>query len=139
MTRRFASEILPLIGPDQDIPAPDVYTDSQTMAWIMDTYSMMQGHNPCRESLPENPISIGDSLGRAESDGSRPHVCCGRSCKLKKIPLRGASVAIQGFGNAGATAARLLFEKKGKNCCAQRYSGRRDQSARNRSYQSIAI
>jgi len=66
MTRRFASEILPLIGPDQDIPAPDVYTDSQTMAWIMDTYSMMKGHT-VPGVVTGKPISIGGSLGRAEA------------------------------------------------------------------------
>jgi len=63
MTRRYASEILPLIGPDQDIPAPDVYTDSQTMAWIMDTYSMMKGHT-IPGVVTGKPISIGGSLGR---------------------------------------------------------------------------
>jgi glutamate dehydrogenase (NAD(P)+) len=100
MTRRFASEILPLIGPDQDIPAPDVYTDSQTMAWIMDTYSM--------------PISVGGSVGRAEATARGLVFVVEEACKLKKISLRGATVAIQGFGNAGATAARLFVEKKAK-------------------------
>src|SRR3989442_2680556 len=113
MTRRFASEILPLIGPDQDIPAPDVYTDSQTMAWIMDTYSMMVGHT-VPGVVTGKPISIGGSLGRAEATARGLVFVVEEACKLKKIPLRGASVAIQGFGNAGATAARLLFEKKAK-------------------------
>src|ERR1700692_1565086 len=113
MTRRYASEILPLIGPDQDIPAPDVYTDSQTMAWIMDTYSMMKGHT-IPGVVTGKPISIGGSLGRAEATARGLVYVVEEACKLKKIPLRGASVAIQGFGNAGATAARLLFEKKAK-------------------------
>src|SRR5246127_2267479 len=113
MTRRYASEILPLIGPDQDIPAPDVYTDSQTMAWIMDTYSMMKGHT-IPGVVTGKPISIGGSLGRAEATARGPGVVVAEACELKKIPLRGASVAIQGFGNAGATAARLFFEKKAK-------------------------
>ena len=113
MTRRFASEILPLIGPDQDIPAPDVYTDSQTMAWIMDTYSMMQGHT-VPGVVTGKPISIGGSLGRSEATARGLVFVVEEACKLKKIPLRGASVAIQGFGNAGATAARLLSEKKAK-------------------------
>jgi len=113
MTRRFASEILPLIGPDQDIPAPDVYTDSQTMAWIMDTYSMMKGHT-IPGVVTGKPISIGGSLGRAEATARGLVYVVEEACRLKKIPLRGASVAIQGFGNAGATAARLLFEKKAK-------------------------
>src|SRR6201997_3789354 len=113
LTRRFASEILPLIGPDQDIPAPDVYTDSQTMAWIMDTYSMMRGHT-VPGVVTGKPISIGGSLGRAEATAQGLVYVVEEACKLKKIPLRGATVAIQGFGNAGATAARLFAEKKAK-------------------------
>src|SRR5205085_957928 len=96
MTRRFASEILPLIGPDQDIPAPDVYTDSQTMAWIMDTYSMMRGHT-IPGVVTGKPISIGGSLGRAEATARGLVFVVEEACRLKKIPLRGATVAIQGF------------------------------------------
>src|SRR5258706_2611574 len=113
MTRRFASEILPIIGPDQDIPAPDVYTDSQTMAWIMDTYSMMVGHT-VPGVVTGKPISIGGSMGRAEATAQGLVYVVEEACKVKKISLRGATVAIQGFGNAGATAARLLAAKKGK-------------------------
>src|SRR5260221_922069 len=113
MTRRFASEILPLIGPDQDIPAPDVYTDSQTMAWIMDTYSMMLGHT-VPGVVTGKPISVGGSVGRAEATARGLVFVVEEACKLKKISLRGATVAIQGFGNAGATAARLFVEKKAK-------------------------
>src|ERR1700686_5074227 len=98
MTRRFASEIFPIIGPDQDIPAPDVYTDSQTMAWIMDTYSMMVGHT-VPGVVTGKPISIGGSLGRAEATARGLVFVVEEACKLKKIPLRGASVAIQSFGN----------------------------------------
>src|SRR5208337_697117 len=113
MTRRYASEILPLIGPDQDIPAPDVYTDSQTMAWIMDTYSMMKGHT-IPGVVTGKPISIGGSLGRGEATAQGLVYVVEEACKVKKISLRGATVAIQGFGNAGAIAARLLSEKKAK-------------------------
>src|SRR5216683_64389 len=113
MTRRFASEILPLIGPDQDIPAPDVYTDSQTMAWIMDTYSMMKSHT-IPGVVTGKPISIGGSLGRGEATAQGLVYVVEEACKVKKISLRGATVAIQGFGNAGATAARLLSDKKAK-------------------------
>jgi glutamate dehydrogenase (NAD(P)+) len=113
MTRRYASEILPLIGPDQDIPAPDVYTDSQTMAWIMDTYSMMRGHT-IPGVVTGKPISIGGSLGRGEATAQGLVYVIEEACKVKKISLRGATVAIQGFGNAGAVAARLLSEKKAK-------------------------
>src|SRR5260370_15637640 len=113
MTRRDASEMLPLIGAAQGMPAPDVYTDSQAMAWIMDTYSMMKGHT-IPGVVTGKPISIGGSLGRAEATARGLVYVAEEVCKLKKIPLRGATVAIQGFGNAGATAARLFFEKKAK-------------------------
>jgi len=113
MTRRYASEILPIIGPAQDIPAPDVYTDSQTMAWIMDTYSMTMGHT-VHGVVTGKPLSIGGSAGRSEATAQGVVYVVEEACKLKKIPLRGATVAIQGFGNAGATAARLFAERKAK-------------------------
>src|SRR5258708_21334618 len=113
MTRRFASEILPLIGPDQDIPAPDVYTDSQTMAWIMDTYSMMVGHT-VPGVVTGKPISVGGVVGGAEVTARGLVFVVEEACRLKKISLRGATVAVQGFGNAGATAARLFVEKKAR-------------------------
>jgi len=113
MTRRYASEILPIIGPAQDIPAPDVYTDAQTMAWIMDTYSMTVGHS-VHGVVTGKPVSIGGSEGRSEATARGLLYVVEEACKLKKIPLRGATVAIQGFGNAGATAARLFAEKKAK-------------------------
>src|SRR3954470_23750330 len=113
MPRRYTSAILPLIGPDQDIPAPDVYTNSQTMAWIMDTYSMMVGHT-VPGVVTGKPMSVGGSVGRAEATARGLVYVVEEACKLKKIPLRGATVAIQGFGNAGATAARLFVEKKAK-------------------------
>src|ERR1700733_9768152 len=113
MTRRYASEILPIIGPEQDIPAPDVYTDSQTMAWIMDTYSITVG-----KSMPGvvtgKPVSLGGSEGRGEATARGCLFAVEEACKVKKINLRGATVAIQGFGNAGATAAKLFAEKKAR-------------------------
>jgi len=113
MTRRYASEILPVIGPDLDIPAPDVYTDAQTMAWIMDTYSMMMGH-AAPGVVTGKPISIGGLAGRADAAARGLLFVVEEACKVKKIPLRGASVAIQGFGNVGSAAARLFAEKKAK-------------------------
>lgn len=113
MTRRFASEILPIIGPEQDIPAPDVYTDSQTMAWIMDTYSMTKGYSTLGV-VTGKPVSLGGSEGRNEATARGCLVACEEACKVKKINLRGATVAIQGFGNAGAIAARLFTEKKAR-------------------------
>jgi len=113
MTRRYASEILPLIGPEQDVPAPDVYTDPQTMAWIMDTYSMTIGYSALGV-VTGKPISLGGSLGRNEATARGCLFVTEEVCRLKKIPLRGATVAIQGFGNAGSVAARLFAEKKAK-------------------------
>jgi len=113
LTRRYAYEILPIIGPEKDIPAPDVYTDSQTMAWIMDTYSMTVG-----EAAPGvvtgKPISLGGSEGRADATARGCMNVIEEACKAKKMNLRGATVAIQGYGNAGSVAARLLAEKKAK-------------------------
>jgi glutamate dehydrogenase (NAD(P)+) len=113
MTRRFASEILPIIGPEQDIPAPDVYTDAQTMAWIMDTYSMTKGYSTLGV-VTGKPVSLGGSEGRSEATARGCLVVCEEACKVKRINLRGATVAIQGFGNAGSGAARLFTEKKAK-------------------------
>jgi glutamate dehydrogenase (NAD(P)+) len=113
MTRRFAFEILPIIGPEQDIPAPDVYTDSQTMAWIMDTYSMTKGYSSLGV-VTGKPISIGGSEGRNEATARGCLVAVEEACKVKKMSLRGTSVAIQGFGNAGSVAARLFTEKKAR-------------------------
>src|SRR6478752_7237610 len=109
MTRRYSSEILPLIGPDQDIPAPDVYTDSQTMAWIMDTYSMMKGYT-IPGVVTGKPISLGGSLGRNEATGRGVFYTIGSACEHLRIPLKGATVAVQGFGNAGSVAAQLLHD-----------------------------
>jgi glutamate dehydrogenase/leucine dehydrogenase len=113
MTRRYASEILPIIGPDQDIPAPDVYTDSQTMAWIMDTYSMMRGYS-VPGVVTGKPVSLGGSPGRNEATARGCLFTVEEACKVKKMSLRGATVAIQGYGNAGAIAAKLFAEKKAK-------------------------
>ena len=113
LTRRFASEILPVIGPDKDIPAPDVYTDAQTMAWIMDTYSMMMGHT-VPGVVTGKPLSIGGSVGRAEATAQGLVYVVEEACKLKKMSLRGSTVAIQGFGNAGSLAAKLFTEKKAR-------------------------
>ena len=113
MTRRYTSEILPIIGPEQDIPAPDVYTDSQTMAWIMDTYSMTKGYSTLGV-VTGKPISIGGSEGRNEATARGCVIAVEEACKVKKISLRGASVAIQGFGNAGSIAAKLFSEKKAR-------------------------
>jgi glutamate dehydrogenase (NAD(P)+) len=113
MTRRYASEILPIIGPERDIPAPDVYTDSQTMAWIMDTYSMTVGYSALGV-VTGKPLSIGGSEGRHEATARGCLFVTEEACRVKKMPLRGATVAIQGFGNAGSLAAKLFAEKKAR-------------------------
>jgi glutamate dehydrogenase (NAD(P)+) len=113
LTRRYTSEILSIIGPDRDIPAPDVYTDAQTMAWIMDTYSMTVGYSALGV-VTGKPLSVGGSEGRNEATARGCLFVAEEACKAKKISLRGATVAIQGFGNAGAIAARLFAEKKAK-------------------------
>src|SRR6202167_4599274 len=113
MTRRYAAEIQPIIGPEVDIPAPDVYTDSQTMAWIMDTYAMTVGH-AAPGVVTGKPVSIGGSEGRTDATVRGCVYVIEEACKAKKISLRGATVAIQGFGNAGSAVARLFAEKKAK-------------------------
>jgi glutamate dehydrogenase (NAD(P)+) len=113
MTRRYAAEIQPIIGPEVDIPAPDVYTDSQTMAWIMDTYAMTVGH-AAPGVVTGKPVSIGGSEGRMDATGRGVLYVVEEACKVKKINLRGATVAIQGFGNVGSAVARLFAEKKAK-------------------------
>ena len=113
MTRRFAADIGILIGPDKDVPAPDMGTDGQIMAWIMDTYSMMHGH-----SLPAvvtgKPVSIGGSSGRIEATGRGVLFVTQAACRDRGVALEGARVAVQGFGNVGSVAAKLLSEAGAK-------------------------
>ena len=113
MTRRYTSAILPIIGPEQDIPAPDVYTNAQTMAWIMDTFSMTKGY-PIPGVVTGKPVSLGGSLGRNEATGRGVFYTIGSACEHLGMQLRGATVAVQGFGNAGSVAAQLLHEAGAK-------------------------
>ncbi len=113
MTRRYAFEILPILGPEKDVPAPDVYTDAQTMVWIMDTYATMTG-NASPACVTGKPISLGGSEGRSDATGRGLMFVIEEACKVKRMSLRGATIAIQGFGNVGSTAARILTEKKAK-------------------------
>ncbi len=107
LTRRYASAILPLIGPQQDIPAPDVYTNSQVMAWIMDTYSMTKGY-PIPGVVTGKPIALGGSLGRNEATGRGVFYTIQSAGEHLRIPIKGSKVVVQGFGNAGSIAAQLL-------------------------------
>lgn len=109
LTRRYAFEIAPIIGPDRDIPAPDVYTDSQTMAWIMDTISMVRGHTELGV-VTGKPLSLGGSQGRHEATARGALYALREACKVRGARLRDARVAVQGFGNAGSIIARLVAE-----------------------------
>jgi len=117
MTRRYASEISIIIGPMKDIPAPDVYTDSQTMAWIMDTLSMNAGF-AVTGTVTGKPVSIGGSLGRDEATARGAMYTTREACKKLKINPRGATVAVQGFGNAGYNYARLMQDELGSKIVA---------------------
>ncbi|HJS66224.1 MAG TPA: Glu/Leu/Phe/Val dehydrogenase [Nitrospiraceae bacterium] len=109
LTRRYAAEIFPLIGPDKDVPAPDVGTDAQVMAWIMDTYSQQVGYS-VPGVVTGKPLSIGGSLGREEATG-RGVVCLTlEALRHLKLDIRNTTVAIQGFGNVGAHTARIMQE-----------------------------
>lgn len=107
MTRRYAAAIAPIIGPYKDIPAPDVYTNSQTMAWILDTYSTLEGFmSP--GVITGKPISLGGSLGRDKATGRGAVFCTVEAAKVNKIDLKRATFAVQGFGNAGSHYAEIL-------------------------------
>jgi glutamate dehydrogenase (NAD(P)+) len=109
MTRRFASEISILIGPDRDIPAPDVNTDAQVMAWIMDTLSMHAGYS-VTACVTGKPIEVGGSLGRVDATGRGVMICTLAALQHLGIKPHTARVAVQGFGNVGSVSARLLEE-----------------------------
>src|SRR4051794_17279042 len=109
MTRRYTSEIVNEIGPERDIPAPDVGTDAQTMAWIFDTFSMNQGHSVLGV-VTGKPLAIGGSLGRVEAT-ARGSLYCLQELLLKQDrEFDGLTVAVQGFGSVGANLARLLVQ-----------------------------
>jgi glutamate dehydrogenase (NAD(P)+) len=107
LTRRFAAEIDMIIGPDEDVPAPDMGTDAQVMAWIMDTYSMLHGHS-VPAVVTGKPVSIGGSSGRYEATGRGVLFVTQEACAHAAIALEGATVAVQGFGNVGGVASMLL-------------------------------
>ena len=109
LTRRYATEIEFFIGPDKDIPAPDVYTDEQVMAWFMDTISMTEGWSAI-SSVTGKPVEIGGSLGRREATGRGVMFAAVEALRYAGIPTAGARVAVQGFGNAGSVSALLLHD-----------------------------
>ncbi len=109
LTRRYVSLIFEYLGPHRDIPAPDMYTDSQTMAWIMDTYSQLKGYS-VPECVTGKPIEVGGSEGRTEATGRGVMHCVKQAAKNMNLQLKNATVAIQGFGNVGYHAARIADE-----------------------------
>ncbi|HEY7678214.1 MAG TPA: Glu/Leu/Phe/Val dehydrogenase [Candidatus Methylomirabilis sp.] len=109
VTRRFTSEIIGMIGPDRDIPAPDIGTNEQVMAWMMDTYSMQRGLTVPGVVTSKPPL-LGGSLGRSEATGRGVSVTAAEAARAIGLPMQGARVVVQGFGNVGGVAARLLQE-----------------------------
>jgi glutamate dehydrogenase (NAD(P)+) len=113
VTRRFATELEPIVGPDRDIPAPDVGTNAQVMAWFMDTISMHKGHS-VPGVVTGKPLSIGGSAGRAEATGRGVLYTIEDAAGRLGFGVQGATIAVQGFGNVGDAAARLLHEAGAK-------------------------
>jgi glutamate dehydrogenase (NAD(P)+) len=109
LTRRYTSEIGSIIGPDRDIPAPDVNTNEQIMAWMMDTYSINQGSTQ-PGVVTGKPISMGGSLGRKDATGRGCYVVAREAMQRLGMPMEGARIAIQGFGNVGNAAARIFHD-----------------------------
>lgn len=109
LTRRYTTLILDVIGPYRDVPAPDVYTDAQTMAWIMDTYSQFKGYS-VPECVTGKPLSIGGSEGRTEATSLGVVICARETAEHLGLKLKGATVAVQGFGNVGWNAAKIAFD-----------------------------
>lgn len=114
MTRRYAYAISDIIGPYTDIPAPDVYTGGQEMAWIMDTYSTLKGNRGEPAVITGKPLSIGGSLGRTEATGRGLSFTVREAAKRQNINMNEATVVVQGFGNAGQFAAQLVEEQGAK-------------------------
>jgi glutamate dehydrogenase (NAD(P)+) len=113
VTRRFATELQGIIGPDIDIPAPDVGTNAQTMAWIMDTLSMHAGYT-VPGVVTGKPVALGGSEGRADATGLGVTFTAERALAERGIDMKGATVAVQGFGNVGEAAARLIHQRGGR-------------------------
>lgn len=122
ITRRFTASIAPLIGPDQDIPAPDVGTNAQVMGWMMDTYSMLKGH--CVPGVVTGkPIDLGGALGRNEATGRGVMLTTKNILAKMGIPMEGTDVVIQGMGNVGSISAKLLYKEGMKVIAVSDVSG----------------
>src|ERR687897_214793 len=113
LTRRYTSEIINEIGPEKDIPAPDVGTDASVMAWIFDTYSMNKGHSVLGV-VTGKPLAIGGSLGREEATARGALFCVREAIRKHRMPIGGLTVSVQGFGNVGSYLAKFLAEAGAK-------------------------
>jgi glutamate dehydrogenase (NAD(P)+) len=107
LTRRYVAEIIDAIGPEKDVPAPDVNTNDQIMAWVMDTYSMHVGHTETAV-VTGKPVEMGGSLGRREATGRGVMIVTREAARHRHLTIEGATIAIQGFGNVGSVSAELL-------------------------------
>ena len=110
MTRRYTAELMEFIGPEKDVPAPDLGTNEQTMAWMMDTYSMHM-RQTVTSVVTGKPVNMGGSRGRLEATGRGVQIICDHTMQHLGMPIQGCRVIVQGFGNVGSNAAKLLFEK----------------------------
>src|SRR5881409_635629 len=110
LTRRYVAEIIDAIGPEKDVPAPDVNTNEQIMAWVMDTYSMHVGHTTT-SVVTGKPVEMGGSLGRREATGRGCMIVTKEALKHLGMPVLNTTVAVQGFGNVGSVAAELLVRE----------------------------
>ena len=122
VTRRYTAELVEFIGPEKDVPAPDVGTNEQTMAWIMDTFSMHQ-RQTVTSVVTGKPVNIGGSRGRREATGRGISIVCDKAVESLGIPAAGCRVIVQGFGNVGSNAAKLLGEKGYKVVGIAEYDG----------------
>ena len=122
LTRRYTAEIIDAIGPEKDVPAPDVNTDAQIMAWFMDTYSMHVGHT-ATAVVTGKPVEMGGSLGRREATGRGVMIIARESAKHLGFELKGSTVAVQGFGNVGSIGAELMHEHGAKILAATDWKG----------------
>jgi len=122
LTRRYTNMLLDFIGPRRDVPAPDVYTDAQTMAWIMDTYSRFKGYS-VPECVTGKPIILGGSEGRTEATSRGVMICVREAAKRKGMRMKGATVAVQGYGTVGSNAAKIAQDMGAKIVAVSDSSG----------------
>src|ERR1700735_1231722 len=122
MTRRYTAEIIEFLGPEKDVPAPDVNTNEQTMAWIMDTYSMHM-RQTVTAVVTGKPLNIGGSRGRREATGRGVSIVCDQALKHLNMTPESTTVIVQGFGNVGSNAAKLMMDKGYKIIGIGEYDG----------------